>query len=102
MHQSAWQMELLARYGEEIVLMDGSYNTTVNDFPLFFLCVNSNVGFTVVASFIVGSDTKATIKEGLSIISQWNSNWHPQFVMFDCNIQEFDAVETTFPGSVFL
>lgn len=80
------------------MLLDGTYNTTVYDMPLYFLCVKTNVGMTIVSSFLVSSDTKASIREALSIISQWNSTWKPKFFMCDCDTREIDAVETVFAG----
>ena len=55
-HQSKWQQELLARYGNTITLIDATYETiqtTKYDLALFFICVKTNVGYSVVAKFVV-------------------------------------------------
>ena len=54
-HQSKWQQELLARYGNTISLIDATYKTTKYMTLLCFLCVKTNVGYSVVAEFVVQS-----------------------------------------------
>ena len=51
-HQEKWQRELLTTYGNTITLMDATYKTTKYSLPLFFLCVKTNVNYTVVAEFV--------------------------------------------------
>ena len=46
-------------------MMDATYKTTKYNIPLFFLTVRTNVGYTVVAEFIVQEETAAYIKEHL-------------------------------------
>ena len=43
-HQDNWQKELLVKYG---TLIDATYKTTKYDLALFFLCVRTNVNYTV-------------------------------------------------------
>ena len=56
-HQNEWQKELLVKYGNVITLIDATYKTTKYDLALFFLCVKTNVNYTVVAEFIVQSES---------------------------------------------
>lgn len=35
-HQSSWQQDLLMKYGDEICLLDATYNTSKYDIPFFF------------------------------------------------------------------
>ena len=49
-HQSKWQQELLARYGNTI---DATYKTMKYDLALFFICVKTNVSYSVMAEFVV-------------------------------------------------
>ena len=55
-HQEQWQKELLARYGNPMALLDATYKTTKYDLALFFLCVRTNVGYSVVAEFVTQSE----------------------------------------------
>ena len=52
-HQAAWQKELLAKYGNNICLLDATYHTTRYALPSFFIVVKTNVDCQVVASFAI-------------------------------------------------
>ena len=54
--QEEWQKHILERYGNTISLIDATYKTTQYDLPLFFICVRTNVGYMVVAEFVVQSE----------------------------------------------
>lgn len=82
-HQSNWQQDLLMKYGDEICLLDATYNTSKYDIPLFFLCVNTNVGYSIVASFVVANENRENIKEGLQKVKEWNPEWNPKYFMTD-------------------
>ena len=56
-HQTEWQRDILAKYGNTMTLMDATYKTTKYVVPLFFLTVHTNAGYTVVADFIVQTET---------------------------------------------
>ena len=45
---------------------------TKYDLALFFLCVKTNVNYTVVAEFIVQSELANEVDRALGIINQWN------------------------------
>lgn len=66
--------------------------------PAFFVCVNTNVGYSTVGCFITANETKASIKRGLQYLKQWNENCHPEFFMTDFDTSEIGAVEETFQG----
>ena len=55
-------------YGDSITLMDATYKTTKYELPLFFVSVKTNVGYSVVADFIVQSETTEHITEALKIL----------------------------------
>ena len=38
-------------------MIDAMYKTTKYDLALFFICVKTNVGYSVVAGFVVQSET---------------------------------------------
>ena len=99
-HQMAWQRRLLERYGHDICFLDATYKTSKYALPLFFLCVKANVGYEVVATFILQNETQADIGEALQILKKWNPVWNPQFFMTDKSDAEIQAIETCFAGTV--
>ena len=52
-HQEPWQQDQLVKYGNIITLMDATYKTTHYELPLYFLTVRTNVGYSVVAEFVI-------------------------------------------------
>ena len=68
-HQELWQQQLLTKYGNTISLLDATYKTTKYELPLFFLSVKTNVGYSVVAEFIIQSETAPHISEALRVLS---------------------------------
>lgn len=102
-YQTDWQKELLARYGNSISLIDATYKTTRYELALFFICVRTNVGYSVVAEFIVQSETAENIQEALSVLKQWNPEWYPSYFMTDYSEAEMTALEKAFPATtIFL
>ena len=97
-YQSKEQRDLLKRYGEELCLLDATYRTTEYVFPLFILCVKTNVDYQPVAIFVTENETRATITEALSIIKEWNPDFKPTFFMTDYCSEEINALEDVFPG----
>lgn len=98
-HQTEWQKELLKRYGNTISLIDATYKTTRYDLALFFICVRTNVGYSVVAEFVVQSENKDNIEEALKVLKKWNTDWNPQYFMSDYSEAELSAVEAVFPST---
>ena len=74
-----WQAELLVTYGNTITLIDATYTTTKYDLALFFLCVHTNINYTVVAEFIVQSESAEQIAEALTVIKSWNPDGHHHY-----------------------
>ncbi len=100
-YQTAWQQQLLNRYGNDFVLMDATYKTTQYALPLFFLCVQSNVGYFVVASMIIQHEDTYSVTEALKVIKAANPNWHPQAFMIDASEVEKSAIGAVFPGVIY-
>ena len=46
-------------------MIDATYKTTKSKLALFFICVRTNVGYSVVAEFIVQSESADNIEEAL-------------------------------------
>ena len=67
-HQEDWKKELLVCYGNMVTLMDATYKTIKYSMPLFFVCVKTNVSYSVVAEFIIQSETSDDIFEALSVL----------------------------------
>ena len=97
-HQTQWQKALLLRYGNNISLIDATYKTTRYDLALFFICVRTNVGYSVVGEFITQAETAEYISEALQQLRTWNPEWKPKFFMTDYSEAELLALEQTFPG----
>ena len=70
----------MAKYGNIMCLIDATYKTTCYDLPLFFICVRTNIGYCVIAEFIVQSEATAYIQEALEVLRRWNPDWNPQFL----------------------
>ena len=97
-HQTTWQKRLLARYGNEITLLDATYKTMRYELPLFFIVVKTNVNYLVVGSFIIQRETTASIEEALGILKCWNHSWEHKYFMTDFCHEEINAIENTFTG----
>ena len=97
-HQEKWQKELLLKYGNVICLMDATYKTTKYELPLFFICVKTNVGYSIVAEFITQFETTSHIEEALNMLKKWNPAWHPSQFMCDYSESEISALRGSFPG----
>ena len=98
-HQEPWQQDLLVKYGNTITLMDATYKTTHYELPLFFVSVRTNVGYSVVAEFVIHHERMEDIAEALKLLKQWNPQWSPKFFMSDYSEAEILAVEQTFPAT---
>lgn len=97
--QQKWQKDLMARYGNYISLVDATYRTMKYELPLFFVCVRTNVGYSVVAQFIVQSESVECITEALSILKEWNPVWRPPFFLSDFSDAELSAIKEAFPST---
>jgi len=64
--------------------------------------VRTNVGYQVVASFVVAKETTANITEALQIVSDWNSSWNPEYWLTDFDQREISSLEKVFPGRVIM
>ena len=80
-------------------LLDATYKTTKYELPLFFLCVKTNVGYIVVADFIIQGETSEKIQEALDILKSWNPQWQPNFFMTDFSEAEIQAITVSFPST---
>ena len=82
-----------------INLIEATYKTTKYDLALFFICVKTNVGYSVVAEFVVQSETAESISEALAKLKLWNPNWCPPYFMSDYSEAELVALEEVFPAT---
>ena len=95
--QECWQKSQLIQYGNTVTLMDATYKTTKYSIPLFFVCVKTNIAYSVVAEFIIQSETKDDIFEALSVLKLWNPDWEPKFFLTDYSDAEIGAINKLFP-----
>ena len=98
-HQTEWQKNLIVRYGNTISLIDATYKTTKYELALFFICVRTNVGYSVVAEFIIQSETTENIREAMEMLRDWNPEWNPQYFMSDYSEAELSVIEAVFPNT---
>ena len=98
-HQEKWQKQLLEQYGNTMSMLDATYKTMKQELALFFLCVRINVGYSVVAEFIVQEESVEKIAEALGVIKQWNPSWNPSFFTTDYSEAELLAIEQVFPSA---
>ena len=96
-HQEKWQRELLTTYGNTITLMDATYKTTKYNLSLFFLCVKTNVNYTVVAEFVIESENTDQIFEALSVIKLWKPGWNHKYFITDYSEAEMSTINMLFP-----
>ena len=101
-HQTEWQRQLIARYGNDMVLLDATYRTTQYALPLFFIAVKTNFDYQIVGSFVTEDETKESIIEALSILKEWNPKWRPSHFMTDFCEEEIQAAESVFEGTLNL
>ncbi|XP_066303195.1 uncharacterized protein [Branchiostoma lanceolatum] len=101
-YQTAWQRRLLLLYGQQMCLLDATYRTCRYDLPLFFLCVRTNVCYTVVGVFVPHSEKTEDIREALQVFKEWNPEWHPSHFMVDFCEAEIGALEAEFEDSEVL
>ena len=64
------------------------------------MCENKiNVGYSVVAEFVIQSETAENISEALQKLKEWNPNWHPTYFMTDYSEAEIVALQEAFPST---
>ena len=85
-----------------LVLMDATYKTCKLSLPLFFLVVRTNVGYSVIAEFVIQHEDSQSIAEALGLLrAQWDANQiSVGNFMIDCQQSEENAIRGIFPESV--
>ena len=101
-YQSEFQRKLLHRYGSEMVFLDATYKTTKYALPLFFLCVLSNSGYYVVATFVMESEDSESLTEALQKLQDMNPEWKTKSFMVDSSEVEMISIKACFPGKYIL
>lgn len=71
-YQSATMKRMYQRYAPHMVLLDATYKTTRYALPLFFLVVQTNVNFQVVAVLVLQEESIQMILEALSVDKRCN------------------------------
>ena len=96
LHQEAWQQRIVHIYGNNLFLMDATYKTMNHSAPLFFIAIKTNVGYAVVADFVIQNESSQYIQEALNILMQWNPQWKPKYVMVDNDQSEITDIKNSF------
>ena len=81
--------------------MDATYKTCKFALPLFFLVVKTNVGYSVIAKFIIQHEDTSSIAEALGLLKE---TWDREGIkvgnfMIDCQQSEENAIRGVFPES---
>ena len=98
-YQSKWQMDVIKRYDNELILLDATYKTTRYALPLFFMVVKTNVDYQIVVSFVIENQTYEAISEAVAVIKSWNPKFNPKYGMTDYCHEEIRALENNFPST---
>ena len=82
--------------------MDATYKTCKLSLPLFFLVVQTNVGYAVIAEFIVQHEDMTSIMEALFILQKcWDKEGiNIENFMINCQQSEENAIRVVFPDTV--
>ena len=81
--------------------MDATYKTCKLALPLFFLVFKTNVGYSVIAEFVIQHEDTKSIAEALGILKE---RWDRERIqvanfMIDCQQSEENAIRGVFPES---
>ena len=57
------------------------------------------MGYSVVAQFIMQSESMECISETLNVLKELKSNWNPPFFLCDFSDAEFSALKQAFPST---
>ena len=66
---------------------------------LLVICVPTNVGFFTVASCVLPAENRKCIEAAIKVLTSWNPDWYPEFVMSDFSEAQIRAFENVFPGT---
>ena len=82
--------------------MDATYKTCKLALPLFFLVIHMNIGYSVVAEFIIQHEDMTSITEALMILrKRWDEcDIEVGNFMIDCQQSEENAICAVSPDSV--
>ena len=99
-YQTAWQQQLLKRYGNHLCLLDATYRTVKYTLPFYQLVVKTNAEYVAVATIYLQRENTASLQAALAVVQSWNPEWQPSTFLIDCDDAEEAAVCTLFPGNL--
>ena len=62
------------------------------------LCVPSNSGYVVVATFLTVDKQSKSVEAGLQTVARWCPEWQPAYFMSDFDGAQISAVVAVFPS----
>ena len=71
-----YRKRVLKRYGH---ITDTTYKTPPVWPSLYFIWVKTNVGYIVVAEYVVQSEESEKIQEAAEVLKEWNPSWNLKF-----------------------
>jgi putative methionine-R-sulfoxide reductase with GAF domain len=82
------------------------YRTVPYQIALFLLMVKTNVGYSVVATFMLENEECKAIAEALRLIKEAveirGYDWVGKYFMADKSWAEYNGIKTVFPGKHFI
>ena len=58
----------------------------------------TNIGYVVVASFLLTDEASASLESAVCQLSEWNPDWKPKYWMLDFHEGQIASLESVFPG----
>ena len=99
-YQSYNMQRLYRKYGLHLILLDATHKTCKYALPLYFLVVQTNVMYQVVAIIIIEDESTELLSQALMIIKEWNPEVNPKYGMTDFDDAETLALYHVFPGII--
>ncbi|XP_054272917.1 uncharacterized protein LOC128993182 [Macrosteles quadrilineatus] len=96
--QTKEMQALYRKYGGNTVMLDATYKTCKYAVPLYFLVVETNVNYQVVAVLITQYESASAITEALTIVRNWSPDVKPNYAMVDFAYEEINALQSVFPN----
>ena len=78
-YQSKKMKNMYERYGNHMILLDATYETTNYALPLFFVVVQTNVNFQVCCVIVLQEESTEMITKALKIFKEWNLMVSPKY-----------------------
>ncbi|XP_057307938.1 uncharacterized protein LOC130645843 isoform X2 [Hydractinia symbiolongicarpus] len=100
--QTQKQQRLLKRYGGIVFVVRVENKSRAAPFHMYNILVQTNVDYQTVCSMIVSRDNQDGVKDGMTLLKEWNTYWSPKYFVVDSVKEIYNVVDDLFPASYFL